>query len=61
MRPPSEAEAAAIAAALEWLLAEERRAAGGAADPRPPQYRSPWRRAALTPRPFEPAPAGSGR
>jgi hypothetical protein len=46
---------AAIVAALESLLAAERGRATESAEP--PAYRSAWRRAALTPEPFEPAPA----
>jgi len=55
VRPPSPDEAVAIVAAVESLLAEER--AQAAVPPEPPAYRSAWRRAALTPEPFEPAPA----
>jgi len=55
VRPPSAEEAAAIVAAVESLLAAER--ARAAATPLPAAYRSAWRRAALTPEPFEPAPA----
>jgi hypothetical protein len=57
VRPPDDEEAAALVAAAWALLAAERAAAG--AEPElPPQYRSAWRRAALTPEPFDPTPAG---
>jgi hypothetical protein len=56
---PSPAEAAAIAAAVADLLAAE--AAAVPADPLPPAYRSPWRRAGMRPLPFPDERAGQPR
>jgi hypothetical protein len=58
---PTPEEAAAIAAAVEWLLAAEAAAADAGA---PAAYRSPWRRAGILEavrRPRGPARAAADR